>query len=53
MTLTPAEERVFTAWHEAGHLVAALVFRVVPGGATIPPDKDRLGLVANCAGLLG
>jgi hypothetical protein len=43
MTLTQAEERAFTAWHEAGHLAAALAFRVMPRGATILPDKGSLG----------
>lgn len=45
MALTQAEERVFTAYHEAGHLVAALAFRVMPRGATIRPTAERLGLV--------
>jgi hypothetical protein len=45
MAVTQAEERVFTAYHEAGHLAAALALRVMPRGATIRPTAERLGLV--------
>lgn len=45
MPLTLAEERVFTAYHEAAHLAAALAFRVMARGATIRPAAERLGLV--------
>lgn len=45
MALTQAEERVFTAYQEAGHLAAALAFRVMPRSATIRPSAAHLGLV--------
>jgi hypothetical protein len=45
MALIPAEERAFTAYREAGHLVAALAFRVMPRGAL----RERSGLMAGRA----
>lgn len=47
MVLTPSEERVFTAYHEAGHLAVALAFRVMPRSATIRPTAKHLGLVVT------
>lgn len=55
MELAPERERIFTAYHEAGHLVGALVFRTMPRGATIRPDSEYLGraFVADRRGAAG